>query len=219
MEFNDWVRAWFDHPDNWNYLSDCSEDDELEDIMHLANILSPVETVDHATHLFENAGDILHSYRDLQVAHGLNALINEINSPLYALRDPLVSGESSCRCLRAIFTVHKEIFTTRCTESLGHRSEKMSDLNGICYMWWDIFPAYGGCLSEEQNKAVFDVLEQALALPNAGCQESALHGLGHWHHYSKKPVERIIDFFLASGNARRPELLRYATSARVGSVV
>ncbi len=219
MEFNDWVRAWFDHPDDWNFITDGSDDDELGDIMDTANDLPAVETVSHATHLFENAGEILRSYRDPQVGHGLYALIWEGGCPLYALRDPLVSEEASCRCIRAIGTVYREIFAVRCTENLGHLSEEISDLNGICYMWWDIFPAAGQHLSEEQNKAVFDVLEQALALPNAGCQESALHGLGHWHHYSKKPVERIIDFFLASGNARRPELLRYATSARVGSVV
>lgn len=218
MEFDHWVRAWFDHPDDWGFVTDGADDDELGDIMDLARELSPVETICHATYLFENAGEILRPYRDPQIGHGLYALIWEGGCPLYALRDPLVSKEASCRCLRAIGTVYSEIFAARCTEKLGHLSEEIGDLNGTCYMWWDIFPAYGGCFSEEQNKSVLGVMRRALSLPSAACQESALHGLGHWHHEYPQQVEQIVDVFIASGKERRPELIGYAKSARIGGV-
>lgn len=61
-------------------------------------------------------------------------------------------------------------------------------------------------------------MERTLQLDNIACQESALHGLGHWHSAYPKEVERIIDAFLQSNLNIRPELEQYAQSARIGMV-
>lgn len=207
--FEDWVRGWFDHPDDWNWL----EDGELP------CTLSPTQTISYATRLFETAGVTLAPYSDHQIGQSLWAFINEIDSPLYALRDDSVSLPERCQCLSAVFGVYDQIFAPRYTESLGHLSEDTAKLNSVCYMWWDIFPTHGGILTDAENIAVLGVLERALSLPHVACQESALHGLGHWHLDCPKSVERIVDVFLTSGIPRRPNLIPYAKSARRGMVL
>jgi len=62
-------------------------------------------------------------------------------------------------------------------------------------------------------------MTNALALDSIACQESALHGLGHWHGAYPDEVEAIVDRFLAAHPTSRPELLTYARSARSGCVL
>jgi hypothetical protein len=58
-----------------------------------------------------------------------------------------------------------------------------------------------------------------LALPHDACRESALHGLGHWHHAYPDQTADIIDEFLARNEGIRDELRRYAMAARCGCVL
>lgn len=95
-------------------------------------------------------------------------------------------------------------------------------LNGVCYMWWDIIPFYGK--SGDARREVFDphcldVMEMTLQLPSIACQESALHGLGHWEHAYPDRVKRVIDAFLKANPDVDPELREYALDARVGGVL
>ena len=88
-------------------------------------------------------------------------------------------------------------------------------------MWWDILPLIGHPGKPEFAKldqAALTVMEECLALPSVACQESALHGLGHWNMYFPSEVQSIIDSFLKSEKNLRPELLQYAKSARSGCV-
>lgn len=208
MAFEDWVSAWFDRPDHWDWV--CAED--LPE-------LPAAETLAYATQLFQSAGALLAPYSDTQVGTGLWAFINEIGSPLYALRDKQVPLAVRHACLAAGSQVFEEVFATRCTEALGHLSEPSGELNAACYMWWDIFPLYTGA-SPELDDTALTLMERTLALSHAACQESALHGLGHWHHGDHaKRIERTIDTFLARKAARRPELVVYAQNARRGYVL
>jgi hypothetical protein len=57
-------------------------------------------------------------------------------------------------------------------------------------------------------------MASSLALSSAACQESALHGLGHWRRYDPQDVERIVDAYLAAGAPADPRLIGYAKAAR-----
>jgi hypothetical protein len=207
MSFEDWVRAWFNHPEDWDWVSD-------DDLPELSN----TDTLAYATQLFQNAGVLLSPYSDTQVGNSLWAFINEMNSPLYALQDAEQPVAVRIACLESIFSVSKEIFAVRATEALGHCNEMSGKLNITCYMWWDIFPLHQKA-RPELDAIVLTLMERTLALPHAACQESALHGLGHWQPADPKRVQGIIDAFLAAKKAHRPELVAYAKSARSGMVL
>jgi hypothetical protein len=66
--------------------------------------------------------------------------------------------------------------------------------------------------------AALDAMRDVLGLDAVACQESALHGLGHWQSAYPDEVGDIVDAFLATAPDRRPDLVRYAQSARVGCV-
>jgi hypothetical protein len=88
-------------------------------------------------------------------------------------------------------------------------------------MWWDILPIGGQpdvASRREIDEACLQVMEQGLNLESIACQESSLHGLGHWQHRYPQRVDQVIDPFLAAHPNLRPELLAYARSARRGCV-
>ena len=207
MSFDDWVRAWFDHPDDWDWLDEY----DLPE-------LEPSDTLAYATQLFNNAGRLLAPYTDTQIGNSLWAFINEMGCPLYVLQDTEQPAMARRACLKSIYRVYKEIFAVRCTEALGNRSERSGKLNTVCYMWWDIFPLYNGACPE-LDVAALTVMERTLALPHAACQESALHGLGHWHYANPARVQGIVDAFLVTPKRHRPELVSYARAARAGQVL
>lgn len=45
--------------------------------------------------------------------------------------------------IRSIYDVYAKCFAERCAEGLGHLNEVNIPLNTVCYMWWDVFPAWG----------------------------------------------------------------------------
>jgi hypothetical protein len=63
------------------------------------------------------------------------------------------------------------------------------------------------------------VMRHVLALDALACQESALHGLGHWHLNYPAQLEEAIDVFLESEPQLDPRLQQYAFSARRGCVL
>ena len=65
------------------------------------------------------------------------------------------------------------------------------------------------------HRATFRILR----LQSVACQESALHGLGHWAVDYNTIVRPIIDGYLSDNRALRPELRAYAEGARVGGVL
>jgi hypothetical protein len=62
-------------------------------------------------------------------------------------------------------------------------------------------------------------MESVLLLGSLACQESALHGLGHWQRGHESEVIRIIDGFLAATVRLDPRIVTYAESARCGCVL
>ena len=95
------------------------------------------------------------------------------------------------------------------------------ELNQVCYMWWDIIPLAASSKPRQPDpihEASLAVMRATLRLPNPACQESALHGLGHWAHAYPEFTAATIDAYLAANPKLRPELVRYAQAARSGCV-
>jgi hypothetical protein len=87
-------------------------------------------------------------------------------------------------------------------------------------MWWDIIPIHGrpeDPTRKQLDAEVLTVLESQLESDSIACQESALHGLGHWATYYPERVESIIANYLL-GQAANSPLRPYALAAVVGHV-
>jgi hypothetical protein len=89
-------------------------------------------------------------------------------------------------------------------------------------MWWDITPL-GGYPDEparkEMDHAILQVMDATLHLDSIACQESALHGLGHWHLHYPGQVEEIIQGFYQQNKILPEKLRTYALSALNGCVL
>ena len=116
----------------------------------------------------------------------------------------------------------EQLFAQRCSNHLSHLDEPGADpLNEVCYMWWDLFPTWGepempDCT--ERDREVLQVMVGALSLESVACQESVLHGLGHWYTNYPEFVERAIRQYLQVNGPLRPELRKYAHGACQGNV-
>jgi hypothetical protein len=205
MTFEEWVRAFFDRPEGWDPY-------DAED---LPESLDNGEMVALSTQLFLNAPKVLARFSDAQVNQGFWALLGAGQPYMLALLDPHLELSPRTDCVRAIETVFTGVFAKRCDESLASCDDDSNPLNSACYMWWDIFPPGP---SPIVNRPALEVMRRTLDLPHAACQESALHGLGHWRSCCPDNVEAIISGFLKKGKARRPELIDYAEHARLGMV-
>ena len=184
----------------------------------------PVVAVGYLTRLFEDAETALRYFSDSQIAQGLTYLVSTSasgdNGWLYS-RD--VQLEERVRCIEAVASLFVQIFVPRCTPHLSHLSEsEAGTLNCVCYMWWDEFP----CVALVDDPAlqilhatVFRTIEKILRLDSLACQESALHGLGHWQRGHERRTAQIIDSFLRDRLDLDPRLIGYAKSARCGCVL
>jgi hypothetical protein len=183
----------------------------------------PATALAYLTRLFEDPEPALRWFADSQIAQGLTYLLctsaSGDNGWFYATEVPLAQR---LRCVDAIGTFFARLFAPRCTPHLSHLSEtNAGPLNGVCYMWWDEFP----CLAlpddphhDTLHATALRTMDHILALPSQACQESALHGLGHWQR-RHSAVTGIIDRFIDNNPALDPRLTSYARSARCGCVL
>ena len=220
LTFDQWLSHVFDHPvdssrQEWYWQPDT---DWWEG--------APAVTVQFLTRLFEHAQQLLQPYSDAQLNQGLWYIAsNACSNHMFALMDVDVPWPARQRCLRSMHDLFAQCFARRCTPHLGHLPETepgASPLNLVCYMWWDILPIGGR--PEDPNGAdlnleILKVMESTLQLDSVACQESALHGLGHWHFHAPQQVEEIINTYLKRQNDLREELRLYAMSARRGCVL
>jgi hypothetical protein len=184
---------------------------------------SPRQAIVHFTMLFENPQPLLEDFADSQVAQGLTYLLDTMacgdNGWFSSPTVPLVER---VRCVNAIGSFFDKLFKPRCTAHLSHLSgAEAGPLNVVCYMWWDTFPSLA--LAEDislpiLHDATITTMERILHLDSIACQESALHGLGHWQREHEERISGIIDKFCESPSID-PQLLAYAKSARCGCVL
>lgn len=215
--FEDWLRWVFDHPVTdpaWHW----GVDEWLEPPADVA--------IDYLTEVFEKPTEYLGRFPDDQANQGVNLLMSPAcSSHFFAFLDAKVPIEKRLRGVRSFIPLFTQYYAARCSSHLSHIDEPGSNpLNSTCYMWWDASPFYGGREGDEDEKIIavcIEVMRASLATGNAACQESALHGLGHFSIYDKvKPAcVKVIDEFVASHSGMRPEMISYARAARSGRVL
>ena len=167
-------------------------------------------TFQRLAQVFEDCANLLTPYSD----ETLNRAFWDLSSVWYALGEDSIPEDLRRRVINSFVTLFRELFAKRCSPVLGDRNEQGSPLNSACYMWWDF-----DCWSSIPGTEVVEVMRSILAINHVACQESALHGLGHWHHGEQAAaVERIVDEFLEREANLRPELRKYAQAARIGCV-
>ena len=184
----------------------------------------PEQAVAYLTRLFEDPEAPLYWFTDAQIAQGLTYLVSTSasgdNGWLCATEVPIAER---IRCVNSIVSLFAKLFMPRCTSDLSHLREPVTGpLNIVCYMWWDEFP----CIALPSDPAwqtlqqhALQAMERILNLDSIACQESALHGLGHWQRQRAAEVTAIVDRFLESSAGRDARLVAYAKSARCGCVL
>ena len=97
-----------------------------------------------------------------------------------------VPTKERIHCAEAVGSLFGQLFAPRCSPHLSHLSETSTGpLNYVCYMWWDEFPSIASAGDSDLpmlHDAALRTMERILLLSSLACQESALHGLGHWQH-------------------------------------
>lgn len=185
---------------------------------------SNAQIIQFVTQAFENAGTLFEPYNDAQLKQGLWFIAsNGCSDYMFALLDPGVPWSARQRCVRSIHNLFEECFAKRCTPHLSHLDEPgVSPLNGVCYMWWDILPIGAQPNHPDQtglDHEILGVMESTLRLNSVACQESALHGLGHWQRSYPQRVTEIVDSFLQNQKGSGEELRAYAMNAARGCVL
>lgn len=218
--FNEWLDAVFDHSvekKEWYWTEDFEA--------YWARLeLSDAVTVEYMTCLFL-APDQLTRYSMDQVAQGMWFLIGE-SSPgksVHALLNSDVPLSHRIACVRAMVNFFRAFVLP---VAPGRANEQKDDFQGICYMWWDIFPTYGGPTygpgtggEPELHTACLDTMAAILSMPSELCQLSALHGLGHWHRNYGEKVEGIVETFLETTLNLTNRIMEYAGKAQMGEVL
>ena len=135
----------------------------------------------------------------------------------------LLPRELRDRAWQALSVLFKELFEPHTSGKLGHKNERLTDLDIACYMWWEQSPYFPGspAVTEQDNKFFLGICDQCLRSPNASLQESALHGLGHSIGITNPLLASrdLINAFLKENRAARKELISYAKRAGRGRVL
>jgi hypothetical protein len=112
----------------------------------------PARAVEYLTGLFEAPGVLLERYPQEQIDRGLWFLAGE-SGHLGPLLTPGVAWEARRRGLLAMEHLYGRLFAVACTNHLGYLDrgpEPPAPLNSSCYMWWDLFPTWGGDAAPER---------------------------------------------------------------------
>jgi len=215
ITFLGWLRQVFDHPVSdpawhWNAGADTSEP-------------PPPESVQCLTRLFQEPEPVLSPYSDAQLNQGFWYLVHDACSHyMFSVIEPGVPWPERREAIRSITTLFERLFAKHCSEHLSHIDEAGANpRNSACYMWWDLFPTFGrpeDLPYAEVDAELLAVMKRTLALDSIACQESALHGLGHWHINYPVVVRRTVDEFLVVRPLLGPALRQYAEQARQGYV-
>lgn len=211
--FEDWVSHVFEYKRFGSPWFDRSLDTDLD----------PITALGYLTRLISDPVPWLAPYTNDEIYDGLMVIISGTDSdyPAYLI-DVQIPWPYRREAIHTIETLYQTLFAPRCSPTLSHRDEPAtSQLNMVCYMWWDYFPTWGGSPNPDQRQEepeILQVIRRLLTIPSVAVQESALHGLGHWYRHYPEQVADSIDQFLKLTPDLRPELKQYALNARIGYV-
>lgn len=218
LSFEEWIEHAFSHEvrlhgPEWFFDIDAPYWEPTPDV-----------AVKYLTRLFSDPEPALRFFSDAQIAQGLTYLVStSATGDLGWLSSRTVASAERLRCIEAVGTFFSRMFAPRCAPVLSHIDEPgAAPLNGVCYMWWDVFPCVAlpddpDC--DRLQLATIAIMRGMLELASIACQESALHGLGHSARRYPVEVAAAIDSFLGDGRPKRQELVTYANSARCGCVL
>lgn len=166
--FDQWLDLIFDCPDRWqgDYYWDQFRLDYGKRLL------------EHSIKLFHDPTIVLNRYSPDQIEQGFQVLsLIELEKWIWEKR-----LEVSLRrdCVESMVRLFESFFAK------GHCGD-------ACYMWWDHLRSSGPDPDLAIKEAVIEALSKILEIDSADCQTSALHGLGHLRHPSKRTV---IDTFL-----------------------
>lgn len=233
LTFEEWIDHFFSHP-----VPLSSEPIWHDDFNADYWDGPPHVTLEYITRAFENAESVFEYFSDAQLNQGFWYMINEGQPYMSPLLENELPWPDRKRAIRSISTLFEQLFAKRCSPHLSYRDEPGANpLNSVCYMWWDIFPSWGSKKDPEyqaRDQEFLNVMAATLKLDAVACQESALHGLGHWHLHYPEVTQEIVDDFIERHQLKpakrqketttptsslNPELLRYVYRARSGRVL
>jgi hypothetical protein len=175
--------------------------------------------------LFTNPKADLAAYSDDQIGLGLNYIFNNSCSNMtHKFKGAKVSFERKIKVLQGLNALFRDVLNARCDAvNSAFSQEKLSKLNYVCYMFWDITPlsVYESLDKNEidiYNATIAEIMKKCLRLSNPACVESGLHGLGHLAFGYPKIAVPIIDNFLKNGKCKNETLINYAKMARTGMI-
>jgi hypothetical protein len=175
----------------------------------------PAEIAELFVHTMRNCGRDLAGFSDRQAAEGLQFLTNpSCGDVVFQLTRKPLSKDAREAVILSIETLYSDCFTPRCAPVLGHLDEPGANpLNRVCYMLWDVSPLLSGT-----PRAVLQVIEAGLTSPNPACQESALHGLGHFP--ASEGRDETANMIASYLRTQRPtaKLRAYAERAARGAI-
>lgn len=230
MNYDEWINEIFDHEPVDSFMDiEWSESQEIWDTPEREKLQFVVE-------LFESSRESLTRFSDAQVAVGLNFLTNEIEDSFRGIYNVSIPDGERVAAVKSIYSLFRDCLAERCENSCTNDSK--NPLNSYCYMFWDAsqISLYGFAVNpddrcrEELIETMIEVLGKTLALPNAACKESALHGLGHsimsagsflqkeYKKQIKQQIEKIIDTFIRDEKPKG-RLLTYAREAKTGIIL
>lgn len=210
--FERWLATVFDHPADgpeWFWAPDF-------DTVWNALGLSPAATVAYLTRLYGESA-VLNGYSLAQVARGIWFLVGDSPAqPSHALLDADVALADRVACVRSTAAFFRDFVTPRAD---GVADTERDPFHIACYMWWDLFPTWGGPRAGETrlHEACLQTMAEILTLPSELCQLTALHGLNHWHLHHARVVEGAIDAFLGRDDTLTNRVRSYAAAARRGA--
>jgi hypothetical protein len=213
--YQEWLSFVFDHPvtePQWYFQPDAP---------HFSG--NETDFAELITQTFLRSGADLQRFPNAQVNQGLWFLVSPSGGDyIFSLRDGHAPLTQKVQGIHSILDLYRDCFAPRCAQVLGHTDEAgASDLNSICYMFWDICPlTYLEKATDRPalEEAVFSVLEKTLLIEHRACREGALHGLGEIAYAYPERVSNIVGSFLAKAEVDAV-LKSYAERAQHGNVL
>ncbi len=227
MEYDEWIDGLFNRRQRNQFELEWEED-----WVSKVDSLSSSEILGLIAKTFTKAGEYLRRFPDTQIALGLKYVTTEGGGDLRKIYDVGVTTSERLAVINSIYILFRDCLAFRCSDC---SEETGDDLDTYAYMFWD---AGSSCIysivhskiddKEELIEAILNVLEKTLTIPNAMCQQAAIHGLGHAKMSIKSNIrgknrtnwlERIDEMLCRYCLSTTDEPLKvYAYQARTGAI-
>jgi hypothetical protein len=195
------------------------------DANRLMNLNPTAPRLQRLAQIFEDPSKWLNPYPDDSIDQAFWQL--SYKSISWAIRDESIDLSLRLRFISSFEPLFRDFFAAHCQPVLGWRSEAGNPLNSSCYMWFDICcrrVSLDVFKSNPVDSALIESMRSILAIDHVACQESAIHGLGHFYKdcpvsEERDIIESVIDAYIGRNPRLREELRLYADHARVGRML